>query len=126
MIRLGLSVCLGIVIGMLADHYLLPARPTSTEACWRIVHEAGAYCENIERKAAQRSTESLPGFPQNLNYHKGIVWAEANPTYTDFVSKGPQPLHLKIWFKPDAKSDVQQLIRELDVAAEKGRDGKRE
>lgn len=43
-----------------------------------------------------------------------IIFATSNPSYAAFQPLGQQALHLNIWFKESAKSDIQQLFRELE------------
>ena len=49
---------------------------------------------------------------------KEIIYGEANPEYVDFKTKGVQPFHMKLWFKPSAKDHVQKLIKLIE---EKGK-----
>lgn len=44
----------------------------------------------------------------------GGIYMSSNPSHSQFTTKGEQPLHLNIWFKDSAKSDVQQLIKTLE------------
>ena len=46
--------------------------------------------------------------------HDGIVHAYGNPSYVAFPVKGRRPTHLNLWYKESAKSDIQQLISELE------------
>lgn len=49
-----------------------------------------------------------------------ILHGEGNPEYGAFKPAGQQPLHLKLWFRPSATEDIQQLIRDLEAMAQDG------
>ncbi|MBI5758198.1 MAG: hypothetical protein HZA46_06745 [Planctomycetales bacterium] len=73
----------------------------------------------------------LPLVPQNeetnqywmhfVGERQDILHATANPVYADYRPSGDPPLHFNLWFKARAKADVQQLIKELEDLATKGR-----
>ena len=42
-----------------------------------------------------------------------ILYADGNPKWVAFPTKGQQPLHLNIWFPETSQAVIQQLIAEL-------------
>lgn len=46
-----------------------------------------------------------------------ILYATGNPEYTYYQTSGAQPLHLNLWFKESARTEVRQLIEELEALA---------
>lgn len=46
-----------------------------------------------------------------------IIFATSDSSYVAFQPLGQQPLHLNIWFKKSAESDIQQLFRKLEESA---------
>ena len=50
-----------------------------------------------------------------------ILYATANTEHVDYRPSGEPPMHFTLWFKESAKSDVQQLIKELETLAAKDR-----
>jgi len=49
--------------------------------------------------------------------NEDVLHATGNPQYVDFELSGDQPLHLQLWFRESAKTDVQQLIKDLEALA---------
>jgi len=66
----------------------------------------------------------LPSVPKNresnrlwmqwAQKHEDVFEATGNPPYADYKPSGEQPLHLRLWFRPRASSDVQRLIQDLE------------
>lgn len=53
---------------------------------------------------------------QFVNDHdEAIVFAVGNSHHYEFQPSGEAPLHLKLWFRPNSKTVVQQLIKELEA-----------
>lgn len=46
-----------------------------------------------------------------------IPFYTGNPEYTAYSPSGDPPLHVQLWFKPSASTDIQQLIKELEEHA---------
>jgi hypothetical protein len=47
-----------------------------------------------------------------------IVYATGNPEYVAYKVSGDPPLHLQLWFRSDATSDVHTLVTELEKLAD--------
>lgn len=70
----------------------------------------------------------LPNVPSNrkanlywmryVNENDDLLYVTGNPSYVDFEPSGIQPLHLNLWFRDSAKSEVQQLIQNLESTAD--------
>ena len=48
------------------------------------------------------------------NERDAILYAAGNRSYTEFKTKGEQPLHVRIWFERRAKNDIKELIELLE------------
>ncbi len=46
-----------------------------------------------------------------------ILYLIGNPEWVDYAPSGEAPMHFALWFKPGAKSAVQQLIKDLEALA---------
>ena len=49
-----------------------------------------------------------------VNAAPEIIYATANPSYVDYKTKGVEPFHMNIWFKPTGKQKVKRLIAGIE------------
>ena len=54
------------------------------------------------------------------NSTEGIIEASANPSYVDFKTIGVQPFRMKVWYKPEAKAKIHELIAGIEALGKAG------
>ena len=43
-----------------------------------------------------------------------IIYGLANPSYLHYKTKGVQPFHMQLWFKPESKEKIQKFIQQIE------------
>jgi hypothetical protein len=48
------------------------------------------------------------------NNNPDIIYGLATPSYLYYKTKGVQPFHMQLWFKPNSKEKIQKFIQQIE------------